>query len=1523
MIPIILIVLCLLSVISFSPSINGCGTISTAGYYELTGDINGTVLNSHCINIQTSNVEIDGKGYTFTCIPQSTSYYCIQPNNNNNILIHSMKVNFTNTTFSSTSSTVTFMRYGMNTQIVKNLSVTAQTNCKARIFYGGTSSAGNYNLNDTIINMTTSQGNAINSAAAGQWKVYNLTVYSNAGGSEYILYLQTKFYGENITVMNYGPGGRNLYSTSSNSMVFKNYNSTAINVGIGTDFIQSANILYDNCYLSSSSTPLFIRGTNVNNATFNNCLIQSTGNNYPIQIDSGARGVTIKNSITRSLYVDNAVNLTIFNVTFNTDIPGANFFYFRNVNTSVFANNTFVKRLSTTITPFDLIDNSRIENNVINLSSSTNLTFSSRGKNNTIKNNVIDQAGSAVFFFGSIDHTLNKELLVENNTFISSTSNYFIHNVSNSTFRNNFFLGNKNLYIRYSSDLITEDNNITNSLFLLYTNSSTFSKNKIKYYSGTVSHVLNIDPSSNNNVFTENVLISNNWVNNTNSNNQFNLSGKGNRYINLSGEEAWTVFDIIDTDSDNYADTGSDLPFNNALLGNRWLGSGDDWHPYTENTGGGCYYTSVNTSPWYWNNTYAGKSTSFSVNISDNDGITNYRFWFYNGNNWNVDPWVSNGGGNTVAFQTSKTLTSVVSSLINFTVEVNDTCGNYVNISFGYFYTDQEPYVCSYPSINVTPWYWNSTLAGNQTLFNISVNDNDNITAVKFWFNNGSGFIGDNWIDIEDSPNYNFSVVKTLNTTINTTINFTLTVKDICNNEQNVSYDWFNTTKVCYGQLNNLTPWSWNTTGMYQSVKLDIQLYDESSINEYRLVFRNGTNSGWLYLPWSSHGQQTLNFEEIVNLPGVGEEVAFYVETRDSCNNTKISVTGTFNTTYICSANSYNSTPWNWSNEYAGEETVLTVNVTNADNLTAHRLWVKNGSEDWKAFDWYYYQPSNEMVVNHSFNNTNEVGANVWFFVETIDSCGQNSNTSAYYYTTLYRCKYASYNITPWSWNSTYADEDANLSVEVADNDNITAVKFWFYNSSEWIADDWLNVTPNITYYFSTIKTMPNTVGNRVNFTLTVRDICLNDANITQGSFVLTKHCVFDSRNVTPFSWNTTNAGESVNISVRIRDSDVIQAYRFWLKIGDNDWTSTDWTAANTTETNTSTAFVLPGINKVINFTVEISDYCFNIMNTSYDYFITTGDNITITILSPINTTYYYSFPLEYVYDSYNPVVSCKYNLNDGQNYTLVNCENLTIYPDNYGSYYLNLYISDAYSEYKRVSEVFTVYPLSEINVTNLSYSNLTTNITFYGQINSMNNLSKYEVLLKVCAYDYEKIHEDNISDTSYFVNVTKDFSTIGFIFSCINYYKICAYDIYDAYNCSASYAIDLRDFGTGGSGGESYMDIGFSLLALILLSIYLHRYVLEGWFKAVFTILMISLVMITVILLASTSNVLGMYGITNILLTWFNLFILLLGVALLFLQLYIVLKTLSFIYQPLKHIVNSLEKYFVTLKFFDKQEKK
>ena len=126
-------------------------------------------------------------------------------------------------------------------------------------------------------------------------------------------------------------------------------------------------------------------------------------------------------------------------------------------------------------------------------------------------------------------------------------------------------------------------NSLTVGIELDASSSNIFTKNTIRAIntSNVVTGGLDVLGSSHLNTFLQNNVTANCWVTNSQNDNFFNDSSVGNIYYFANGTPSWQVYNIIDTNGDNYADTGTSLPFSATNTPQYWYGSGQDAHPYT------------------------------------------------------------------------------------------------------------------------------------------------------------------------------------------------------------------------------------------------------------------------------------------------------------------------------------------------------------------------------------------------------------------------------------------------------------------------------------------------------------------------------------------------------------------------------------------------------------------------------------------------------------------------------------------------------------------------------------------------------------------------------------------------------------------------------------------------------------------------------------------------------------------------------------------------------------------------------
>jgi parallel beta-helix repeat protein len=240
---------------------------------------------------------------------------------------------------------------------------------------------------------------------------------------------------------------------------------------------------------------------------------------------------------------------------------------------------------------------------------------------------------------------------------------------------------------------------------------------------------IDLDASANNNTILNNIIQSDLWVANDGTDNAFNNSTSGNRYILANGTEAWEFCDITDSNNIGWADMGTDLPFNGSTpcLQNGgspyWIGD-SDWHPYTPIT----YYP----------------VGLFNLNVFyDVSGQLWYAYYNNNSSTMNISR--VNGAGVLITENYTNGFGAVIrpSVLMSFSktnaVFYNYSSGNSTLVSFPYsmqsnpFY---DPYAYAYTkqyatlATDVNSYYL--VMANNQTdSMLLKVNDSLNISIIK------------------------------------------------------------------------------------------------------------------------------------------------------------------------------------------------------------------------------------------------------------------------------------------------------------------------------------------------------------------------------------------------------------------------------------------------------------------------------------------------------------------------------------------------------------------------------------------------------------------------------------------------------------------------------------------------------------------------------------------------------------------------------------------------------------------------
>jgi len=89
-----------------------------------------------------------------------------------------------------------------------------------------------------------------------------------------------------------------------------------------------------------------------------------------------------------------------------------------------------------------------------------------------------------------------------------------------------------------------------------------------------------IGDASTDNLFYQNTIRADKWVENGKATNLFVSGGTGNSYYTSSGTPASSFLNMTDGNGDGWADSGSSVPFSSATIPPYWSGVGSDAHPH-------------------------------------------------------------------------------------------------------------------------------------------------------------------------------------------------------------------------------------------------------------------------------------------------------------------------------------------------------------------------------------------------------------------------------------------------------------------------------------------------------------------------------------------------------------------------------------------------------------------------------------------------------------------------------------------------------------------------------------------------------------------------------------------------------------------------------------------------------------------------------------------------------------------------------------------------------------------------------
>lgn len=175
---------------------------------------------------------------------------------------------------------------------------------------------------------------------------------------------------------------------------------------------------------------------------------------------------------------------------------------------------------------------------------------------------------SPQIYGGSLPSSINNTVF--ENTIIVNNNGFglYLYDEMNTQLLNNNVSGEgTGIKIDSSTGTIVRGNNISVDYYPIYFESSTSNSiisNLLNATSPEYSAIFVNDQSEKNNIL-HNTIIGKSWISDYNGGNYYNDSYSGNSYYFADGTSAKNYYNITDTNSDGWADSGSDLPFNSSM----------------------------------------------------------------------------------------------------------------------------------------------------------------------------------------------------------------------------------------------------------------------------------------------------------------------------------------------------------------------------------------------------------------------------------------------------------------------------------------------------------------------------------------------------------------------------------------------------------------------------------------------------------------------------------------------------------------------------------------------------------------------------------------------------------------------------------------------------------------------------------------------------------------------------------------------------------------------------------------------
>ncbi|MEM3362574.1 MAG: NosD domain-containing protein, partial [Candidatus Anstonellaceae archaeon] len=351
----------------------------------------------------------------------------------------------------------------------------------------------------------------------------------------------------------------------------------------------------DNSTISNNRINVYQFGINLyNSADYNNISNNNaSATNYAISLYSNSNYNTItsnnaSSTTSYSIYLHSSSNNTITSNNASSTSSNAIYLYSSSNNT-ISSNNA-----SASSSAIYLHFNSNYNTITSNNASATNnyAIYLRTSSNNTITSNNASATFNAIYLYSSSNYntiTSNNASATQYAIRLSSSSNNnFSNNSLNSSSTSSssgtIYLESNSNYNRFENNTINQTATTSNAerpIKIDSANHSLFINNKIISSSSSSTPAIEISSGNTNNTFYQNNITSSIWVNDSGTNNYYNISGIGNIYYFVNGTPSWEVLSIYDSNFDNWADAGANYPFKSTTVPGYWIGNGEDAAPYS------------------------------------------------------------------------------------------------------------------------------------------------------------------------------------------------------------------------------------------------------------------------------------------------------------------------------------------------------------------------------------------------------------------------------------------------------------------------------------------------------------------------------------------------------------------------------------------------------------------------------------------------------------------------------------------------------------------------------------------------------------------------------------------------------------------------------------------------------------------------------------------------------------------------------------------------------------------------------